>query len=132
MIRSVTARVSGGSVLRSIRDRRIRYDSASMGCTSVMLAPFAYGAPLGVAFPRRSSVAPRSRRRRAPPAHSWVHLYRVRRTNFDALAALRAKLLDHDQGIPVRPERVLGAGQQARAAAAAVTGNDHAHGPAHR
>src|SRR6266487_868590 len=96
MIRSVTARVSGGSALRSIRDRRIRYDSASMGCTSVM-----------------------------------SHLYRVGRTNFDALAALSAKLAENDQGFPVRPDRVLGAGQQARTAAAALTGDDDTHEPAH-
>jgi hypothetical protein len=58
------------------------------------------------------------------------HLYRVGRTNFDALAALSAKLAEDDQGIPVRPDRVLRAGEQARAAATAVHGDNGGHEPA--
>jgi hypothetical protein len=61
-----------------------------------------------------------------------VNLYRVSRTNFDALAALGAKLLDYDQGIPVRADGVFGAGQQARAAALAPAGDGDAHLSAHR
>jgi hypothetical protein len=60
------------------------------------------------------------------------HLYRVGRTNFDALAALSAKLAEDDQGIPVRPDRVFGAAQQAGAAAAALLGDHGDHEPAHR
>src|SRR5258706_6058730 len=40
----------------------------------VVSVTLASGAPLGDAFPRRSSLAPQSRRRRALAAHSWRHL----------------------------------------------------------
>src|SRR5258706_10565145 len=39
--------------------------------------PLAYGAPWGTAFPRRSSLASQSRRRRAPPPRSWADLLQL-------------------------------------------------------
>src|SRR5260370_15209412 len=39
--------------------------------TLTLLPPLASGAPEGTAFPRRSFLAPQSRRRRAPAARSW-------------------------------------------------------------
>src|SRR5260221_9306562 len=48
------------------------WTSALAGLTSEVMRclPLASGAPSGAAFPRRSSLAPQSRRRRAPPARS--------------------------------------------------------------
>src|SRR5207245_10692796 len=43
---------------------------ATVSTAVTQYLPFASGAPLGVAFPRRPSLAPQSRRRRAPSAHS--------------------------------------------------------------
>src|ERR1039457_6696951 len=60
------------SRLRSA-SRRLASAGAASGSVSsslTVLAPLASGAPLGAAFPRRSSLAPQSRRRRAPPARS--------------------------------------------------------------
>ena len=57
---------------------------------------------------------------------------RVRRTNLDALAAFGAKLTEHGQGRAVRPNRVLGAREQAGTAAAAVRRDHGDHEPAQR
>ena len=60
------------------------------------------------------------------------HLYRVGRADFDTLAASGAQRPDYQERARYdRPYRVLGAGTQARAAAAALTGDHDAHGSAH-
>ena len=64
---------------------------------------------------------------------SSVHLYRVGRADFDTLAATGTQLAEDDERtVGSRPDRVLGAGQQARAAALAPAGDGDAHLSAHR
>src|SRR5690348_1337641 len=64
----------------------------------MLCTPLAPGAPLGAVFPRRSSVAPQSRRRRAPSARSCHASALVRGAD-----ALRAVAL----GLVALPGRVL-------------------------
>src|SRR5260370_20166527 len=45
-------------------------DTLRSSMVVMLCSPLASGALLGAAFPRRSSLAPQSRRRRAPPARS--------------------------------------------------------------
>jgi hypothetical protein len=60
------------------------------------------------------------------------HLYRVGRADFNTLAAIGTQLAEGDERTASsRPDRVLWAGEQAYAAAAAFGGYDDAHDSAH-
>ena len=63
---------------------------------------------------------------------SSVYLYRVGRADFDTLAASSAQVFESNEWTAdSRPDRVLGAGEQVRAAAPAGSGDEDAHDPAH-
>ena len=56
------------------------------------------------------------------------HLYRVGWADFDTLAASSAQVSEsNERTADSRPDRVLGAGEQARAAASAGSGDEDAH-----
>ena len=63
---------------------------------------------------------------------SSVYLYRVGRADFDTLAAIGTPFDENDERtVGSRPDRVLGARQQAGAAALAASRHGDAHGSAH-
>src|SRR5439155_1603080 len=65
-------------------------------------------------------------------ALSVMFAVRASRADCDACAASDAQCRDNGQRSPAGPDRVLGAGEQAGATAAALQGDHQVHGSAHR